>query len=240
VEQGPQWPRRGRAEPDLDAGQVLDQASGDRLDRWHRGAAVGGESEGSASGQKRRSSPAVNVPATSSRQATRRSSVAPLRTPRRRVEAPRRAAAAAPAAAPATAPRDGRAVPPARRPGEPASGGTLSGSATPSMVVPSETARLSHTARPPAASSRATRLDLPTPPGPASSTAVPSISRTDTCSGASPRTAAHHSTGWWSSTWPRSARNRVRSAWRATNARGAGRQRVRTTSSSPVQDHCWA
>ena len=33
------------AEPDLDAGQVLDQASGDQLDRWHRGAAVGGEGE---------------------------------------------------------------------------------------------------------------------------------------------------------------------------------------------------
>ena len=44
--------------------------------------------------------------------------------------------------------------------------GTRSGSRTPYTTVPSVTARLSHAARPPAATSRVTRLVLPTPPRP--------------------------------------------------------------------------
>ena len=73
--------------------------------------------------------------------------------------------------------------------------GTRSGSRTPYTTVPSVTARLSHAARPPAATSRVTRLVLPTPPGPASTTTVPATSTVETCIGTRPWSEARHSTG---------------------------------------------
>src|SRR6266571_6977018 len=80
-----------------------------------------------------------------------------------------------------------------RRPPPPS---TRSGSTTPQALAPSATHTLSQIALPPAASSLDTSVDLPTPPGPASSATPRSPTvQAEACSGARPRVPAHHRAG---------------------------------------------
>ncbi len=118
-----------------------------------------------------------------------------------------------------------------RRPAPPSE---RTGSSNPWTLTPSPTQRLSLTGRPPLATAPSRRVDLPTPPGPASTTSWPPIRTPETCSGTAPATPAHHSAGYCTIAERSSRVPRPGAARASARVDHPGRWRAVTSSRSPA------